>query len=107
MGMQSAAAHTIGIPGITTTYFTGTMTNIVVDAVGRTVPRESASVAPHRRMRWPVGAFISYVTGAAITGFLLSHTDTFPIVGVAALPVIALTLVLGSVTYNARRFKNS
>ena len=35
MGVQSAAAHRIGVPGITTTYFTGTLTNIVFGAVGR------------------------------------------------------------------------
>ena len=45
MGVQSAIAHRIGMPGISTTYFTGTMTGIVFGLVGRAQRAGEGAVA--------------------------------------------------------------
>lgn len=97
MGMQSAAAHRVGVPGITTTYFTGTLTNIVVGAVGRGPP-SAAVTRPSRRIGWPAAAFLAYITGAALTGFLqLEPTPMLaaaPAIGLPALPAVVIAIVL-------------
>lgn len=97
MGIQSAAAHHIGVPGVTTTYFTGTLTNIVVGAVGRGSPPTIAGQPP-RGIRWPASAFLAYVSGAALTGLLLPHPEPMPAVAptveLAALPAVSIAVVL-------------
>lgn len=96
MGVQSAAAHHVGVPGVTTTYFTGTLTNIVVGVVGRS-SRPAATRAP-RRTRWPAFAFLAYILGAALTGFLLLGPRPMlaaaPAIELPALPAIAIAIVL-------------
>ena len=66
MGVQSTVAHRIGVPGITTTYFTGTLTSIVMGLAGG-----GAAPRPRGRLRWPVLSFLAYILGAALTGALL------------------------------------
>ena len=102
MGIQSAAAHTIGVPGITTTYFTGTITNIIVGAVGRTATREPPKPG-RRKMRWPVTAFFAYVAGAALTGFLAAHQPLLPRVALTALPALVVFVVLAAAAWDAKR----
>jgi uncharacterized membrane protein YoaK (UPF0700 family) len=109
MGAQSAAAHRIGAPGITTTYFTGTLTNIVIDAVvGRPAMAAGTQGAQSgaRRVQWPMVAFLAYVAGATLTGFLLLALSPAFLPGVApaiamglaaalpALPAVAIGIVL-------------
>ena len=97
MGVQSSVAHHVGMPGITTTYFTGTLTNIVVGAVGRRLPSMAAK-QPSRRIRWPAFAFLAYVMGAALTGSLLFHPVTMltyaPAIDLPALPALVIAIVL-------------
>lgn len=97
MGMQSAVAHRIGVTGITTTYFTGTLTNIVFGAVGRS-PLSTAATRPGRQIRWPASAFLAYLAGAALTGFLQLEPRPMlavaPALGLPALPAVAIALVL-------------
>jgi uncharacterized membrane protein YoaK (UPF0700 family) len=109
MGMQSAVAHRVGVPGITTTYFTGTLTGIVMGSIGRT-PRPKGARGP-RRLQWPMLAFLAYVAAAALTGLLeTSPPPRLPSAGffvVPALPAAALAVVLlvaiASVVISARR----
>lgn len=103
MGVQSAVAHRVGVAGVTTTYITGTLTSIVVGAVGRGPPPASVE-RPPRRVRWvPAFAFLAYVMGAALTGLLLLHPGPMlasaPAVALPALPaaVIALVLIVAAV----------
>ena len=53
---------------------------------------------PPRGFRWPVSAFLAYVSGAAFTGFLLPHPGPMlaavPAVELAALPAIVIAVVL-------------
>ena len=96
MGVQSAVAHYGGVPGITTPYFTGTLTNIVVGAVGRTRPRSVPGQRPPGRIRWPALSFLAYVTGAALTGFLLGDPmpALAPAAALSAVPAVVIAGVL-------------
>ena len=102
MGIQSAAAHTIGVPGITTTYFTGTITNIIVGAVARTSTRREPPKPGARKLRWPVGAFFAYVAGAAVTGLLTSRAGVPPVL-LTGLPALVVLIVLSAAIWDARR----
>ena len=96
MGLQSGIAHRIGMPSITTTYFTGTMTGIVFGLVG-------SPSSPHptlRRTFWPVLAFLSYIAGAVIAGWTTAGrtapelSPLLPAVPCAAALALALTILL-------------
>ncbi len=97
MDVQSAVAHHVGVPGITTTYFTGTLTSIVVGMIGRRLP-STAARQPSRRIRWPAFAFVAYIMGAALTGSLLLHPMTMltfaPAIDLPALPAVVIAIVL-------------
>ncbi|WP_428489005.1 YoaK family protein [Rhodopila sp.] len=96
MGMQSSAAQRIGVPGVATTYFTGTLTKIVLDAVGRV--SSLAGKPPSGPIRWPASAFLGYIAGAALTGFLELQPKPLlaaaPAIELPALPAIAIAVVL-------------
>jgi uncharacterized membrane protein YoaK (UPF0700 family) len=72
MGIQSAAAQRVGVPGVTTTYVTGTLTTLAARVVGWL--RSSPAAAPDDRAR-DVGApwlqasvWIAYGAGAVFAG---------------------------------------
>lgn len=71
MGIQSSLAHRIGVLGVSTTYFTGTLANIVF---GLVEPAAAANPAlpPVRRVAWPILAFLTYLAGAAGAGWYTS-----------------------------------
>ncbi len=86
MGVQSAAVHRIGMPSVTTTYFTGTLTGIVFGLVGSPTSPHS----PVRRTFWPVTAFLSYVCGAAAAGWYTAGRTALDLpIGLPLLPCIA------------------
>jgi uncharacterized membrane protein YoaK (UPF0700 family) len=95
MGLQSTIAHRIGVPGITTTYFTGTLTSIAMGLLGHR-PSQEARARPG--VRWPMLAFLVYVVGAALAGALETHPPAalvalpFPVVPL--LPAAAVAVVL-------------
>lgn len=97
MGLQSAVAHRIGIHAVSTTYFTGTTTNIAFGLVSPDKPGGPAMA----RFGWPVLALISYVVGAALSGSGIAGRllPEAPIV-LAALPLattIALAVIIAAV----------
>jgi uncharacterized membrane protein YoaK (UPF0700 family) len=96
MGLQSALAHRIGMPSITTTYFTGTMTGIVFGLVG-------SPSSPHptiKRTFWPLAALLSYIAGAVLAGWYTAGRSApelsplLPAIPCAAALALALTIVL-------------
>jgi uncharacterized membrane protein YoaK (UPF0700 family) len=91
MGAQSLIAHHLGVPGITTTVFTGTLTTIVYGLTGVAADKAPPAHMPHRTAR-QIAAFAVYATGAALGGFL-AH-EGLRIVG--AVPLAAVLAVLGS-----------
>jgi uncharacterized membrane protein YoaK (UPF0700 family) len=86
MGIQAAAVRRLGVPGIATTYITGTLTSLMVDLVGwmRSAagpsPREaendekpvneSSEVRWERRVGLLAGVFFVYSFGALAGGIL-------------------------------------
>jgi uncharacterized membrane protein YoaK (UPF0700 family) len=93
MGLQSAVAFRIGVTGVSTTYFTGTLTNIAF----RLVEPHWGEPAGSRRVGWPMLAFFSYLSGALTGGWSLAglNIPDLPI-GLPALP-LATTVILGAI----------
>lgn len=79
MGVQAGAVRAIGIPGLSTTYLTGTLTGVLAELVTtRSVQRRSIAI------------LLGLVLGAASGGLLVVHaTAAAPL-----LPIGVLTLVL-------------
>lgn len=77
MGAQSAAVRRVGEQRISTTYVTGTLTTLAVDAVAEVLarwegtPRPSADPAAPARSSLPLltGIWATYVAGALVGGF--------------------------------------
>lgn len=85
MGAQSAAV--LSLADVTTTYLTGTMTALVVDAVRGEESRRSAI----RR----VGVVVAFVAAAAIAALLLAHARAFaPLVPVVLMGAVVVAAAL-------------
>ncbi len=103
MGVQSAAVRCLGVPGIATTYITGTLTSLVVDVVARVrhttrgaADDEEEEEAPARRWEHRIGllaaVFGVYALGA-LTGTLLypraALATAAPLAAVSAVTLVA------------------
>jgi uncharacterized membrane protein YoaK (UPF0700 family) len=84
MGVQSAAAQQIGVPGITTTFVTGTLTRFAAQLAGR---RKGA----HPEAAPPL-AWVTYLIGAVVGGVLSRHTEdgVTVLIGAAVVALSAL-----------------
>ena len=88
MGAQSAAAQQVGVPGITTTFVTGTLTRFALQLVDRRDgPRPEAA---------PPLAWGAYLVGAIVGGTMSRWTSDgvtmaigAAIVALSALPALA------------------
>jgi uncharacterized membrane protein YoaK (UPF0700 family) len=104
MGIQSAAAQRVGVPGITTTYITGTLTNLAGRLVARLRPSRPAGGdrGDEAGSLWlPASVWIGYGAGAVLAGaaHFMWSSDVLP----AAAPAIgwapvALLLPIAIVT---------
>lgn len=105
MGTQTAAVRRLGIPGIATTYITGTLTSLVVDLVGwicsatahsettvagKPVVDGFSAVQREQRVELLAGAFFVYGLGALVGGVLQSRASTL----VTLLPLVAVAFVV-------------
>jgi uncharacterized membrane protein YoaK (UPF0700 family) len=107
MGLQSAAVRRLHLPGIATTYITGTLTNLVFGLTqhwssrrraGSSVPAdETASASLKRFLVLQAQVFLCYALAALVSGALYLHWPW----AVAWLPVIAIGTV--AVMMNSRR----
>jgi len=113
MGIQAAAVRHVRVPGVATTYITGTLTSLMADLVGwlrsmsasssRATPADAGTVDASPRVNWEerVGllsaVFLVYGLGALVGGILLSRSSTLA----TLLPLVAVALVVvnGSVRY--------
>jgi uncharacterized membrane protein YoaK (UPF0700 family) len=100
MGMQSAAVKRLSLPGIATTYITGTITSLFSGVVHYWMARNARAAQPapetasgHSRqasMRHSVGlqaqVYLSYTIAALACGVLHNYWPS----GVAILPVLAI-----------------
>ncbi len=91
MGLQSAAVRQLRIPGVTTTFFTGTLTSIVISAVRVAEPPLGRRKLPSSAIPQLV-ALAAYVGAAASAGLAASHGVN----AIALLPVTALMIVLAA-----------
>jgi len=113
MGIQAAAVRHVRVPGVATTYITGTLTSLMADLVGwlrsmsasssRATPADQGRHQPSPGVNWEerVGllsaVFLVYGLGALVGGILLSRSSTLA----TLLPLVAVALVVvnGSVRY--------
>jgi uncharacterized membrane protein YoaK (UPF0700 family) len=85
MGIQSAVARRLAVPGISTTYITGTITALVAELTS-----VSGAVGERRRMTAVIGALVA---GAITGGLMLAYAR-----GVAAfVPALVVAAVLVAV----------
>ena len=93
MGLQSLLARRVDAPGITTTYFTGTLASIVQSIMGA-APRVAFPYATKRQL----AVFAAYVVGAVAGGL-----SGGPVPGAAvALPALAATVAAVVLSAGAR-----
>ena len=104
MGVQSAAVRRLGVPGVATTYITGTLTSLTEAAIGRLRPAVSAAVTGEdeerqerpsaRGLVLPADVWLAYGIGAIIVGIMAlrwpSGALTVPVAVIAVVVVIAL-----------------
>lgn len=91
MGLQSAAVKRLNLPGIATTYITGTITNLFSGLVHHHWgPRDKDPQAAKSTLRLQAAVFLTYTLAAVVSGALYRR---WPVI-VTLLPLIAI----GSVT---------
>lgn len=83
MGLQSAAAQHIGVPGVTTTFVTGTLTRIATRLVDR------GGTPPERT---PALSWLTYL-GGAIAGGALSRWTSDAVTVLVGAALVALSLL--------------
>ena len=99
MGLQSAAIRHLHIPGVVTTFITGTITSIGASAAkglrqGFKQPeKESIEDVPvaknlEQRIHLQIMVFVAYLLTAVFTGWIENHVAGF-------LPVLPLLLIIG------------
>ena len=106
MGVQAAAVRHLGIPGVATTYLTGTLTSLMAELVGwaralagssfRAASSADRPIDVSVSLRWPqrigllTGIFFVYALGALAGGALHARSSTL----VAWLPLAAVVVVV-------------
>jgi uncharacterized membrane protein YoaK (UPF0700 family) len=100
MGVQSAAVRRLGVPGVATTYITGTLTDLTEGAIARLRPAVSAAVSEDDRSEQtmpsarglvlPADVWLAYGAGAVIVGIIAVRWPS----SVLSVPVVVLALVV-------------
>lgn len=95
MGLQSAAVQRLGVPGVMTTYITGTLTTLMARVgrrihVGSPLVATPPSVSPAGRTGVLAAVFVAYGCGALAGGFLEFHVFSFAVV----LPFVLVGIVV-------------
>jgi uncharacterized membrane protein YoaK (UPF0700 family) len=111
MGIQSAAVRRLGVPGIATTYITGTLTSLMVDLLGwlrsitaqlpvsKTVKRDDLARIPwDQRVGLLAGVVTLYCLGALIGGVLQLYSAPLA----SLFPLGAVMLVVFSAVVRQR-----
>lgn len=93
IGLQSAALLPLRLPGIITTYITGTWTQFVSGLVristGVPAIRKSSKTDFEERLMVQVGFLMVYFLAALLTGWVSRHV---PIGGIAAAPLLIVAI---------------
>ncbi|HWO43776.1 MAG TPA: YoaK family protein [Candidatus Eisenbacteria bacterium] len=120
MGMQSAAVRRLGVPGIATTYITGTLTTLVVDLLGwlralaarlpadmiaGSAGRQAAASLPwEQRVGLLAGVVGLYCFGALAGGLLQLRSP--PVASLLPFFAIALVVANAAIRHRRRRASN-
>jgi len=115
MGIQSAAVRRLKVPGIATTYITGTLTSLVSGVTNRLRPAEAASAlggsggepvaASSPEMQWErrgglqAGVFMTYILAAVLSGFAQTRAPSLATIS----PVVAVLVVAIAAWAHERR----
>jgi uncharacterized membrane protein YoaK (UPF0700 family) len=109
MGVQSAAVRRLGIPGVATTYITGTLTGLAERAIERLRPAVANAVSNDdssgretpsaRGLLLPADVWLAYGIGAVIVGILAVRWPS----GVLSVPVAIVALVVATATVRFHR----
>jgi uncharacterized membrane protein YoaK (UPF0700 family) len=113
MGVQSAAVRRLGIPGVATTYITGTLTDLTEGAIARLRPAVSPvsdepgeetpgrAVPSARGLVLPADVWLAYGIGAVIVGVIAVR---WPLSGPSVpVAVVALVVAAATVSFHRRR----
>ncbi|HKH10007.1 MAG TPA: YoaK family protein [Rubrobacter sp.] len=114
MGLQSTAVRRLGIPGVATTYITGTLTGVIEGAIGRLyLGIFSAATSDERGERGsrrattsarglvlPADVWFAYAIGAVAAGALEFRWPTGGLLPSVA--VVALVVVISAVGFRRR-----
>lgn len=92
MGVQSAAVRRLGVPGIATTFITGTLTNLVIDVVAWHRATPGDPVRWEQRIGLLAGVFVVYGLGAFLGAFFLERAPRL----VTTAPLLAVVAVVTS-----------
>jgi uncharacterized membrane protein YoaK (UPF0700 family) len=119
MGIQAAAVRHLGVPGIATTYITGTITSLMVDltaylrsttapllarrSLGETAPGAAPALRWEGRMGLLAAVFLFYGLGA-LAGSVLQVRSS-PLVTLS--PLVAVALVVLNASLLGRRAQRS
>ncbi len=104
MGVQSAAVRRLGIPGVATTYITGTLTALTEGAIARLRPAVSGddrleqTMPSARGLVLPADVWLAYGAGAVIVGIIAVRWPS----GVLSVPVAVLALVIAVARFRRR-----
>jgi uncharacterized membrane protein YoaK (UPF0700 family) len=109
MGVQSAAVRRLGIPGVATTYITGTLTDLTEGAIARLRAAVAGAVSNDgsseretpsaRGLVLPADVWLAYGIGAVIVGILAVRWPS----GVLSVPVAVVALVVATATFRFHR----
>ena len=108
MGVQSAAVRRLGVPGIATTYITGTLTSLMVDLLGwlrliaaRLPVSKTAERSEVKRIPWDqrvgilAGVVTLYCLGALIGGVLQLYSASLaPLFPLGAVMLVVVNAVI-------------
>jgi len=99
MGMQSAGVHALGVPGVSTTYITGTLTSAVIGLVGLgRSPASKRTLKQEKDTSLQIIVLILYIFGAAVGGL----AGTQFALKAALIPAAVIGLVVVVATLHAR-----
>jgi len=87
MGVQGTAVGHLGVPAVSTTYITSTLTNLCTELVGWMRSRDAGGT---RRILFLAAVLVTYSLGALVGGVLQSRASML----VIWLPLISLATVV-------------
>jgi len=95
MGVQSAAVRRLNLPGVATTYVTGTLTSLIAGLAHKlhlawSTPEGNSASATPGIVRLQASVFAVYGASALLSGFFQTHAPAL----VAVLPLLAVGVVL-------------